>query len=165
MKSPSSISSVSAVWCKGDRGITLVFVSQSEQAHTTPRGVGACVSVYVCVWRGSGGVCGCVCGTGVQKVKVTWSVPVTVQWENQSTPVNEVWQVHQPSWPRMDAHYKFFFSFSFSLSLSLNHILSYFSQTLCSVLFSERMRIYINILMTKLNYFEHKCRVSLIFHI
>lgn len=39
----------------------------------------------------------------VQKVKVTWSVPVTVQWENHSSPVNEGGQVHKTSVLSTDA--------------------------------------------------------------
>lgn len=108
MKPPPSLSSGPAVWCKGCRGIMLVFVSRSEPAPPShgDRSMCVCVCVFGYVW-----VCVCVCGIGVQKVKVTWSVPVTVQWENQSTPVNEVGQVHKPSRPRMDAHYIFFFFF------------------------------------------------------
>lgn len=39
----------------------------------------------------------CVFVTKVEKVKVTWSVPVTVQRETHSSPVNEGGQVHKTS--------------------------------------------------------------------
>lgn len=78
--------SVLSDWCKRCRGIMVVFVPRAGM---------------VCVWV-------CVRGIGVRKVKVTWSVPVTVQWENQSTPVNEVGQVHKPSQARLDMHARFF---------------------------------------------------------